>query len=117
MNMYWISGLVRHRIVRLAGATFGVGITVALLACLGFFLANSSASMTQRAVSAVPIDWQVEAVPAADVNAIHDAIGTAPRQTRFMRWSTHRRQDWRQRQAQRFRPPGPERSSLSTRAI
>ncbi|WP_193178514.1 FtsX-like permease family protein [Oricola nitratireducens] len=77
MNMYWISGLVRHRIVRLAGATFGVGITVALLACLGFFLANSSASMTQRAVSAVPIDWQVEAVPAADVNAIHDAIGTA----------------------------------------
>jgi putative ABC transport system permease protein len=77
MNLYWISGLVRHRIVRLAGATFGVGITVALLACLGFFLANSSASMTQRAVSAVPIDWQVEAVPAADVNAIHDAIGKA----------------------------------------
>lgn len=77
MNLYWIGGLARHRVMRLAGATFGIAITVALLASLGFFLASSSASMTRRAISGLPIDWQVEAVPASDTKAIRDAIGKA----------------------------------------
>lgn len=77
MNFYWISGLARHRIIRLAGATFGVAITVALLACLGFFLASSSSSMTKRAISGLPIDWQVEAIPGSNTKTIHDAISKA----------------------------------------
>jgi putative ABC transport system permease protein len=77
MTYLWISGLFRKRFGRLAGALAGVALTVALLATLAFFLVDSSVSMTKRAVEAVPIDWQVEAVPAADATAIRDAIGKA----------------------------------------
>lgn len=77
MNFLWISGILRRRYGRVAGAFAGVALTVALLATLALFLADSSVSMTQRAVSAVPIDWQVEAVPTADPGAIRTAIGKA----------------------------------------
>lgn len=70
----WMFGLARHRIIRMVGASLGIAITVALLASLGFFLADSSASMTRRAVSAVPIDWQVEAIPTSNIQTIRAAI-------------------------------------------
>jgi putative ABC transport system permease protein len=35
--------------------------------------------MTKRAIAAIPVDWQVEAVPSADVAAIKQAIGEAAR--------------------------------------
>ena len=77
MTLYWLSGLVRHRTFRLIGAGAGVALTVALLASLGLFLSGSSASMTKRAAQAVPIDWQVEAVPGADTSLIRAAIAKA----------------------------------------
>ena len=77
MNMLWITGLVLHRPMRLIGAALGIAVTVALLALLGFFLVGSTASMTTRATEAVPIDWQVEAVPGADTAAIDAAIRKA----------------------------------------
>lgn len=77
MNRFWLSGIVRHRFGRIVGSALGVALTVALLATLGFFLVDSTASMTDRAVSAVPIDWQVEAVPGSNANAIKAAIGKA----------------------------------------
>ncbi len=70
-------GLLRHRPARLIGAAFSIALTVALLASLGIFLVNSTTSMTERATAAVPIDWQVEAVPGADPNAIAAAIHKA----------------------------------------
>ena len=77
MVMFWLGGLIRHRATRLIGAGAGVAVTVALLASLGLFLQQSSASMTIRAASAVPIDWQVEAEPGADLRAIRAAIAAA----------------------------------------
>ncbi|MGV8987185.1 MAG: FtsX-like permease family protein [Cypionkella sp.] len=77
MIYLWTSGLIRHRPLRLIGAGFGIAVTVALLAILGFFLVGSTASMTQRATQAVPIDWQVEAVPSSDPAAIEAAIHKA----------------------------------------
>ena len=77
MTALWTLGLIRHRPLRLLGAGFGIAITVALLASLGFFLVGSTASMTQRATEGVPIDWQVEAVPGADPAAIEAAIRKA----------------------------------------
>ena len=77
MTFLWIIGLVRHRLMRLLGAGFGIAVTVALLASLGTFLASSTATMTERATAAVPIDWQVEAVPGADATAIDAAIRKA----------------------------------------
>lgn len=73
----WLSGIILHRFGRVAGAALGVALTVALVATLGFFLVGSTASMTDRAVSAVPIDWQVEAVPGSNADAIKAAIGKA----------------------------------------
>lgn len=77
MTPLWTLGLIRHRPMRLLGAGFGVAVTVALLAVLGVFLVGSTTSMTQRATEAVPIDWQVEAVPGADPAAIEAAIRKA----------------------------------------
>ena len=77
MTVLWLLGLVRHRPMRLLGATFGIAVTVALLASLGFFLVSSTVSMTRRATESVPIDWQVEAVPGADPVAIQTAIRKA----------------------------------------
>lgn len=77
MTYLWISGILARRFGRIAGALAGIALTVALLATLALFLVESSLSMTKRAVEAVPIDWQVEAVPAADPAAIRSAIDKA----------------------------------------
>ena len=49
MDFLWIKGLLRHRPLRLIGSGFGIAVSVALLASLGFFLIGSTASMTSRA--------------------------------------------------------------------
>jgi putative ABC transport system permease protein len=77
MTYLWIMGLLRHRLMRLVGAGFGIAVTVALLTALGAFLASSTATMTERATAAVPIDWQVEAVSGADAATIDAAIRKA----------------------------------------
>ena len=74
MIYVWIRGLVTRSPLRITGATTGIALAFALLASLGLFLASSSLSMTSRAVSGVPIDWQVEMVPTADARTIKDAI-------------------------------------------
>src|SRR6185312_5354177 len=59
------------------GVTAGVTLTVALLAIMGIFLQASAATMTQRALRTVPIDWQVQLVPGANqadiVSQLRDA--------------------------------------------
>lgn len=75
MNRLWLFGLLRRHFGRLLGAAAGIAVAVALLAALSTFLAQSSSSMTRRAASGVPIDWQVEAVPGADLASIRDAVG------------------------------------------
>ena len=61
----WVRGLFRTRLGRIAGTIAGVALTVALIAEMGAFLQRSAASMTERAVSTTPVDWQVELVPGA----------------------------------------------------
>jgi putative ABC transport system permease protein len=77
MLLLWLSGVLRRRFVRVAGAVAGVALSVALIASVGLFLADASRSMTARAVAAVPIDWQVLLVPGADGDAVAQAIGKA----------------------------------------
>jgi len=55
----WLKGLVTCRAERLLAAMSGVGLTIAILATLGTFITSSSVTMTRRAISGVPIDWQV----------------------------------------------------------
>jgi putative ABC transport system permease protein len=73
----WSGGLLRRRGGRLGVAAAGVAIAVALLACLGAFLASSQASMTARAVRNVSVDWQVQVQPNADPAAVLATVRAA----------------------------------------
>ncbi|MEP7208179.1 MAG: FtsX-like permease family protein [Casimicrobiaceae bacterium] len=73
----WFFGLMRERNGRLAGSVAGIAVTVAMLAALGAFLAQSTASMTHRAVASVPVDWQVQLVPGTTVESVTAALHLA----------------------------------------
>ncbi|MGX8011123.1 FtsX-like permease family protein [Mesorhizobium sp. ORM8.1] len=77
MMLLWLRGVLTRRFPRVVGAAAGVAVTVALLTAMVLFLANASASMTARAVSAVPVDWQVQVISGADPEAIGRAIAEA----------------------------------------
>ncbi|QEU90857.1 FtsX-like permease family protein [Streptomyces kanamyceticus] len=74
----WAGGLLRHRAGRLLAAVAGIALAVALIASLGSFLTASKATMTQRAVRAVAVDWQVEVQPGADPAAVLRQVRKAP---------------------------------------
>lgn len=74
MIRLWISGLFKQRATRLAGAALGIAVTVGLFGALSSFLVRSSGTMTARAVNSVPIDWQIELVPAANKEDILTAL-------------------------------------------
>ncbi|TPL00504.1 ABC transporter permease [Mesorhizobium sp. B2-4-14] len=77
MFLLWIRGVLARRFMRVAGTAAGIALTVALLAAMALFLANAGASMTARAVSAVPIDWQVQVISGADPGLISKALPEA----------------------------------------
>ena len=77
MIALWLSGLIRARWGRLLGAMSGVASTVALIAALGVFLQTSSASMTARAITSVPVDWQIQLALGASLDAVRDAAAKA----------------------------------------
>jgi putative ABC transport system permease protein len=83
MTWLWFIGLVKERMGRLAGTGAGIMLTVALLAALGAFLGQSTASMTRRAVAGVPVDWQVQLVSGTTAQAIAAAIGKATEVSRL----------------------------------
>ncbi|MET8169350.1 ABC transporter permease [Streptomyces sp. NPDC005329] len=74
----WAGGLARHRIGRLLAAVAGIALAVALVAALGSFLTASKATMTQRAVRSVAVDWQVEVQPGADPTAVRALVRATP---------------------------------------
>ncbi|MFE2103260.1 ABC transporter permease [Streptomyces sp. NPDC059468] len=74
----WTVGLARHRTGRLLAALAGIALAVALVAALGSFLTASKATMTQRAVRSVAVDWQVQVQPGADPGAVMSLVRKAP---------------------------------------
>jgi putative ABC transport system permease protein len=74
----WLRGLAGLRAGRLAAAAAGVAIAVALLACLGSFLAASKATMTTRSVSGVAVDWQLQLRPGTDPASALDTVKADP---------------------------------------
>ncbi|MDQ6741698.1 MAG: ABC transporter permease, partial [Candidatus Dormibacteraeota bacterium] len=75
LTLLWLKGLIGRRSARLVGAAAGVMVTVALLTSIGAFIATGSASMTQRAIADVPVDWQIQLVPGANVSSLETALG------------------------------------------
>lgn len=76
--MTWVGALLRRRPGRILGAAAGVALAVALLGSLGAFIASAKSQMTQRAISQVPVDWQVEVRPSAGPQAALTAIASRP---------------------------------------
>ncbi|MFF4021061.1 ABC transporter permease [Streptomyces sp. NPDC001843] len=74
----WARGLARHRAGRLLAALTGIALAVALIAALGSFLTASKATMTQRAVRSVSVDWQVQVQPGADPRTVLALVDRTP---------------------------------------
>ena len=74
----WLRGLLGRRGGRLAAAAVGITFAVALLAALGSFLGASKATMAQRSIQQVAVDWQVEAQPGADPASIGSVLRSDP---------------------------------------
>jgi putative ABC transport system permease protein len=70
VTLSWLRGLVAHRRARVASTALGVAVGVALLASIGTFLSSTTATMTQRAIARVPVDWQVQAASGANPSAV-----------------------------------------------
>ncbi len=77
MTGLWLKGLLLRRYGRLLGAVIGVALTIAMLISLGDFLVVSSATMTERAIAMVPVDWQVRLAPDMAISKAVDAVGKA----------------------------------------
>jgi putative ABC transport system permease protein len=79
MIAIWIAGLLRRRRGRLAATAAGIAVAVALLACLGGFLAAAQHSMTEHAVHSVTVDWQVDVKPDAQAPTVLRVVRSTPR--------------------------------------
>ncbi len=77
----WSKGLLESRQGRLFGAMLGAGLTIGLIVAVGSFAVTASRTMTERAIAGVPVDWQIEIVPGADVAAVTGALDKAAKRT------------------------------------
>jgi putative ABC transport system permease protein len=64
--------------VEIVGAAIATAIAFAFLACLGAFIGDSRAHMTERALASLPVDWQVQATPGTNLATIHQAAQKLP---------------------------------------
>ncbi|AYF74146.1 ABC transporter permease [Nocardia yunnanensis] len=78
LTVLWLRGLIRLRSGRLLGATAGIAVAVALLAALGSFLSASEATMTERSIQRVAVDWQVQVEPGADAAVVLNTVTADP---------------------------------------
>ncbi len=76
LHYVW-SGLRRRR-AETVSAVLAIGLTVAFLASLGSFVAQSRADLTVRAAARVPVDWQVQLTPGADAAAVTASLQKVP---------------------------------------
>ena len=78
LSLRWLAGLIARRRGRLVATAIGVALTVSLLAAIGSFLSGTTAAMTERAISRVPLDWQVQGVVGADPAALLAGVKAFP---------------------------------------
>jgi putative ABC transport system permease protein len=73
----WLKALFSGRMYAVVGAMAGIALTVALLGSLGIFVAIASKTMTQRAMNAVPVDWQIQLARGAQQGTVASALTAA----------------------------------------
>ncbi len=77
MAIYWLKSLLQTAAGSTAAAAAGIALAVALASVLGVFVVSATATMTERAIAHVPVDWQVEVAPGADSTAVESALAEA----------------------------------------
>lgn len=77
IGVLWFKGLLHRMPGRLAGAIAGIALTVALLASIGTFIVSSASAMTQRVIAGVPVDWQIQMAPGANVHQVIAALDSS----------------------------------------
>lgn len=70
----WTRGIVKARWRHLALAAIGIVAATALTGTIGAFGVSSARSMTQRALTTIPVDWQVAVAAGADVPGLIDKL-------------------------------------------
>lgn len=74
LKKIWLKGILRQRSGRLLGAIAGVALSITIFAILGIFIVSSAATMTKRAMSGVPVDWQVQLTSGSNLKATKTII-------------------------------------------
>ena len=75
--LYWLRSLFRVAPGRTLATAAGIALAVAFAATLAIFVISASYTMTARAISNVPVDWQVELGPRIDQTAVQTALNQA----------------------------------------
>lgn len=78
MTGRYVLAALRRRSAETAAAAIAVALTVALLAALGSFVAQTGSRLTERAAARVAVDWQVQVAPGGDQAAALAALQTVP---------------------------------------
>ena len=78
LSTLWIRGLIRRSPARLIGLAIAVMLVVTFFSALGLFFSATKARMTTTAAASLPVDWQVQIRPGADVTRTAHAIDGAP---------------------------------------
>ena len=75
--LYWLRSLIRVAPGRTLATAAGIALAVAFAATLAIFVISASHTMTARAISNVPVDWQIELAPGIDRGAVETALDQA----------------------------------------
>jgi putative ABC transport system permease protein len=74
MPLLWLRGLLRTAVGRTAATSLGIALAVSLLSVLVSFVVAAGSTMTARAISNVPVDWQIELAAGADRLTVEKAL-------------------------------------------
>jgi putative ABC transport system permease protein len=78
MNTRYVVTSVVRRPLDTVVAALAIALSVAFLGSLGSFASATGDRLTQRASGRVPVDWQVQLGPGADVAAVSRAVAGVP---------------------------------------
>ena len=77
MIAIWTRGTLATRWRQLVLSASGIVVATALIGTIGLFGISSTRTMTARALSAVPVDWQIALVPGSDTADLTAKLGTS----------------------------------------
>ena len=78
MTARYVLQALRRRPWETLAATVAVALTVAFLASLGSFVAQTGSRLTVRAAARVPVDWQVQVTAGSEVEVARKALLQVP---------------------------------------